>query len=89
MTYEERFCPHCGQSLQVWPGPPETGWGDVLVCCNDSCEHFTGGNEELVEQGASEHMSCRYAENPDNNYASFNLLAWCPSHVRTCVDQTR
>jgi hypothetical protein len=75
---EERYCPHCEEKLQNWVAPPDTGWGEILVCFNNECPHYAGSPDEIENKGdANRALGCRYAENPDNNYRSFNLLAVC------------
>jgi len=73
---EERFCPHCGAKLEPWIGPPESGWGEILVCNSLECPFFRNSNRDIVNKDEDNHLGCRYAEDPDNGYASFNLLAW-------------
>jgi hypothetical protein len=75
-------CPHCGVALDSWIGPPESMWGEILVCNNNDCTFFLGSSNELCEQSAKENLGCRYAVDPDNGYKPFNLLAWCPRTVR-------
>lgn len=73
---EHRSCPHCGQELQEWLGPPESGWGVILVCNNNECSVFATSNDGIINKEEDSPLGCRYAEDPDNGYASFNLLAW-------------
>jgi len=82
-----RKCPHCGATLEPWMGPPETGWGEILVCNSMTCPYFLNSNDCLVEQGAKEMLGFRYAENPDNNYAPFNLVCYCGHLVKERAKQ--
>lgn len=76
MSDEARFCPHCQAQLEEWAGPPETGWGIILVCNNNQCTFFKGSNKCIIGLEEDSPMGCRYAEDPDNSYIPFNLLAW-------------
>ena len=73
---EVRCCPHCGAVLEAWIGPPESGWGEILVCNNNECPYFKGspGSSRNTEEGQP--LGTRYAEDPANSYQSFSLLAW-------------
>lgn len=82
MSLETRHCPHCDCQLEEWAGPPETGWGLILVCNNNDCEYYLSSNDCLVEQGGKDMLGFRYAEDPDNKYTSFNLLSWFPKSAR-------
>lgn len=73
---EERFCPHCGAKLESWIGPPESGWGEILVCNNNDCSFYRGSQTGIRHKEEDNHLGCRYAENPDNGYEAFNLLSW-------------
>ncbi|MHC1790703.1 hypothetical protein [Solidesulfovibrio sp.] len=73
---EERYCPHCKAQLQPWVGPPETGWGEILVCNNNDCTFYIGSKTDIQHKDEDNSLGCRYAEDPDNGYTSFNLLAW-------------
>lgn len=77
-----RKCPHCGATLEPWIGPPESGWGEILVCNSMTCPYFLGSNNCLVEQGAKDMLGFRYAEDPDNKYKSFNLVCYCGDLVK-------
>lgn len=76
MTLETRFCPHCGVELSPWVGPPESGWGLILVCNNNECSFFSGSGESIRHKEPDSPLGCRYAEDPDNGYTPFNLLSW-------------
>lgn len=72
---EDRVCPHCGKPLEAWVAPPDTGWGLLMVCFNNDCPHYSTSVEDIVNKRDDSRMGCRYAENPDNNYCAFNLVA--------------
>lgn len=78
----DRCCPHCGQRLESWIGPPETMWGLVLVCNNNQCPYYLNSAQTVENFGGHPSLSFRYAEDPENNYASFNLLSYCPAGIR-------
>lgn len=73
---EERFCPHCAVKLESWIGPPESGWGEILVCNNNECTFYLGSQTSINHKDEDNNLGCRYAEDPDNGYTSFNLLSW-------------
>lgn len=73
---EERYCPHCGAKLESWIGPPESGWGEILVCNNNECVFYRGSQKDIRNKDEDNSLGCRYAEDPDNGYTAFNLLAW-------------
>ena len=79
---EERKCPHCNKPLQPWIGPPESGWGEILVCNNNECPFYVGSHDDIRHMDEDKHLGCRYAEDPANGYKSFNLLAWMPDACR-------
>ncbi|OEU65911.1 MAG: hypothetical protein BA863_03225 [Desulfovibrio sp. S3730MH75] len=74
---EERYCPHCKEELSPWIAPPESGWSVLMVCNNNDCSFYNGSDADIINKRDDSCLGCRYAENPDNNYSSFNLLAWC------------
>jgi len=73
---DTRCCPHCGVALEPWLGPPESGWGEILVCNNNECSFFKGSPSTIrhTEEGSA--LGVRYAEDPDNDYIPFSLVAW-------------
>ena len=73
---EDRYCPHCKAQLQSWIGPPETGWGEILVCNNNECTFYVGSKTDIQNKDEDNSLGCRYAEDPDNCYTAVNLLAW-------------
>lgn len=75
--YEDLNCPHCGRPLEPWLGPPDSGWGVILVCWNDQCPHHVGSDDAICNKRGDSNLGCRYAVNPDNGYQPFNLLAVC------------
>ncbi len=72
-------CPHCGSELETWIAPPETWWGEILVCNNNECPYFKDSNESIYNKRDDSRLGCRYAIDPGNEYKPFNLLAWCPT----------
>lgn len=74
---EDRDCPHCGQRLEPWLAPPESGWGVILVCNNEKCPHYDGSADAIYNKRDDSRLGCRYAENPENGYKPFNLVAVC------------
>lgn len=82
-----RTCPHCGSTLQPWLGPPETGWGMLLVCNNNTCPLFAGSNECVADFNPDSKVGFRYAEDPDNGYKPFNLASYCgESYMDICLN---
>ncbi|WP_051444903.1 hypothetical protein [Desulfocurvus vexinensis] len=81
-----RTCPHCGQPLKPWLGPPETMWGVLLVCPSNQCPLFQSSNDCVTEFNPESKIGFRYAEDPANDYKSFNLAAYCGE---TFMDLTR
>ena len=73
---EERTCPHCGSKLEIWTAPPETGWDEILVCNNNECTYYRNSKCDILYKDEDQNLGCRYAENPDNGFKPFNLLAW-------------
>ena len=73
---DARCCPHCGTQLEPWMGPPETGWGELLVCNNNKCSVFASSKDCITNKSEDSPLGCRYAEDPQNEYKSINLLAW-------------
>ncbi|GAB6175251.1 hypothetical protein JCM16814_01420 [Desulfobaculum senezii] len=85
---KDRKCPHCGETLQPWMGPPETGWGLILVCNNNNCPHFSTSNDTVAEYNPDSKLGFRYAEDPSNDYTSFNLASYCGStYMDMCAKQ--
>lgn len=74
---EDRVCPHCSTAMEPWVAPPQSGWAVILVCNNNKCPHYNGSNEEIENKRGDSNLGCRYAEDPDNGYKPFNLLAVC------------
>lgn len=73
---EERDCPHCGVRLEPWVGPPDSGWGVILTCNNNSCPYYCESQDGgILHVDEDIKMGCRYAENPDNGYKCFALAA--------------
>jgi len=71
-----RCCPHCGSALEPWIAPPESGWGEILVCNNNECPYFKGSPNTIRNTEEGQPLGTRYAEDPCNNYQSFSLAAW-------------
>jgi len=76
---KKHVCPHCKCELEAWIAPPETCWGEILVCNNNDCPHYKGSDENILNKRDDSRLGCRYAVDPDNGYKPFNLLAWCPT----------
>ncbi|MES9997454.1 hypothetical protein [Desulfovibrio aminophilus] len=76
---EDRTCPHCHKPLEPWVAPPGSGWGVIVVCNNNQCPHFQNSDKEIINKRDDSNLGCRYAENPDNGYKPFNLVALCHS----------
>ncbi len=74
---EDHDCPHCKEPLKPWLGPPESGWGVLLVCNNNECSYYKDSDKEIINKRDDSKLGCRYAENPENGYKSFNLVAVC------------
>ncbi len=83
---KDHVCPHCGQPLTPWEGPPETGWGIILVCCNNACPYFVGSNAEVTQFNPDTKLGFRYAEDPANGYKPFNLASYCGSTYMELCD---
>ena len=73
---DTRNCPHCGEALEAWVGPPESGWGEILVCNNNECPYFKGSPSTIRNTEEGSPLGCRYAEDPANSYIPFSLVAW-------------
>lgn len=73
---DTRRCPHCGSALEAWIGPPESGWGEILVCNNNECVYFKGSPATIRNADEESPLGCRYAEDPDNSYTPFSLCSW-------------
>ena len=74
---EDRVCPHCNTPMEPFLGPPDSGWGVLVVCNNNECPHYKGSNEDIMYNREGSTLGCRYAEDPDAGYQSLNLLAVC------------
>lgn len=74
---EDRVCPHCNTPMEPWLAPPMSGWGVIVVCNNDNCPHYQGSAGDIENNRDESTLGCRYAENPDNGYSPFNLVAVC------------
>jgi hypothetical protein len=76
---EKRYCPHCEEQLERWEAPPETCWGEILICSNNECAFYRNSAEDIENKGeANRALGCRYGEDPRNNYHPINVLAICP-----------
>lgn len=73
---DKRSCPHCGSLLCSQIGPPDSGWGELLVCENNECVVFSGSNENIRYKPSDSPLGCRYAEDVDGGYKPFNMLAF-------------
>lgn len=74
---EDRTCPHCNTALEPWVAPPGSGWGVIMVCYNNQCPHYAGSDKAIINKRDDSNLGCRYAENPDEGYRGFNLVAVC------------
>lgn len=84
---DNRQCPHCNCTLDPWIGPPESGWGMILVCNNDDCTWYRNSNKDIQEQGGKDMLGYKYAEDPANNYEAMNLVCWVPTAHRCEVEE--
>ena len=73
---DTRCCPHCCAPLESWLGPPESGWGEILVCNNNACSYFAGSPGTIRNTEEGQPLGTRYAEDPDNDFTPFSLVAW-------------
>lgn len=87
-TATDHTCPHCGSTLQPWVGPPETGWGEILVCCNNNCPLFRGSNDDVASFNPESKLGFRYAEDPANGYKPFNLASYCGDTFMELCDRS-
>lgn len=75
---EIMHCPHCHKELTPWTAPPDSGWGEILVCFNNECPFYVTSPDNILNKGEDQRtLGCRYAVDPANNYQSFSLLAVC------------
>ena len=74
---EDHNCPHCNKPLEPWVAPPDTGWSVILVCNNNQCPHYVNSDKDIINKRDDSNLGCRYAENPENGYKPFNLIALC------------
>lgn len=75
---EDHNCPHCGNPMEAWLAPPETGWEVLLMCNSNACPFYLGSEEDIAHKREGSHLGCRYALNPQNGYKPVNVLAVCP-----------
>ncbi|MFW6054481.1 MAG: hypothetical protein ACOC9D_01145 [Thermodesulfobacteriota bacterium] len=76
---EKMTCPHCQNELTKWIAPPDSGWGEILVCFNDECPFYLGSADNIINKGEDQRsLGCRYAVDPANKYEPFSMLAVCP-----------
>jgi hypothetical protein len=75
-------CPHCGEKLQAFELPDNTGWeGDFqLACFNDECPYYVGGWEHMQANYAVR-ASYRYRVDPPSGKAS-PLAVWSPTALK-------
>jgi len=76
MMTEERRCPHCGALLVAQLGPPDSGWGEILVCENNECKYFLGSDKDIRYKPGDSPLGCRYAEDCEAGFRPFNMLAF-------------
>ena len=69
-------CPHCGEQLQPFELPDNTGWqtGFQLACFNDECPYFQRGWNHMEEHYAVK-ASYRYRVDPQTGKPS-PLAVW-------------
>ncbi|WP_285905596.1 hypothetical protein [Pseudodesulfovibrio pelocollis] len=75
---KDHDCPHCNRAMEPWLAPPETGWGVILICNNNSCPFYLGSEEDIENKRDDSHLGCRFALDPGNGYKPVNVLAVCP-----------
>lgn len=77
-----RRCPHCGESLQSFALPDNTGWKEPVhwVCFNDDCEYFRRG-WNWMEERFGVRASYRYRVDPATGKDS-PLAVWSPTALR-------
>jgi hypothetical protein len=85
----ESVCPHCGESLQRFSLPDNTGWeGDFqLACFNDDCPYYQRGWRHMEEHYAAR-ASYRYRVDPTSGHAS-PLAVWSPTALKDRILDTR
>ena len=82
---EHPVCPHCGEKLQAFSLPDNTGWqGDFqLACFNDECPYYKEGWVWMQEQ-YSQNASYRYTLNPRTG-ASMQIPVWSATATREMI----
>jgi hypothetical protein len=85
VTQAQPQCPHCGQALQAFELPPNTGWQTdfQLACFNDECPYYVRGWEWMRERYAV-NASYRYRVDPGSGQAS-PLAVWSETALRDRV----
>ncbi len=75
-SLETSCCPHCGELLQRFELPDNTGWPSEfqLACFNDDCPYFTRGWERMRDEYAVG-ASYRYRLDPTTGEVS-PLAVW-------------
>jgi hypothetical protein len=78
-------CPHCGETLQAFELPENTGWqGDFqLACFNDDCPYYVRGWQHM-EGNYSVKASYRYRVDPTTG-ASSPLAVWSPDALKNRI----
>ena len=71
------IAPTASSAWSPGSGPRDTGWGVILVCNNNECSYYAGSKDDILNRREESNLGCRYAEDPDNKYIPFALVAWC------------
>ena len=81
-------CPHCGNQLQPFDMPLESGWdsGYHLACFNDECPYYVRGWEHM-SAAYERQVSYRYRVDPATGHAS-PLAVWSPTALRDRILDT-
>lgn len=84
MTTSNQYpvCPHCGETLQAFELPENTGWqGEFqLACFNDDCPYYVKGWQHM-EGNYAVKASYRYRVDPTTGGAS-PLAVWSPTALK-------
>jgi hypothetical protein len=77
-----RHCPHCGDRLQPFALPENSGWTQPahLACFNDECGYFRRGWDWMMERYGVR-ASYRYRLDPATG-KEYPLAVWSPTALR-------